>query len=307
MQAGVVRRGRRSALACGSALTVALTLIACSGDAVEVGAEAPAATTATTSPPQPPAPPLTAPPTTPEPPATTAPPSPPTTAPAPPPSIGAVPAKGLGPGDRGPQVRALEDRLTALHYDVNTTDEVYDQNTAFAVVAFQKVSGLPRTGRATQDVVDALATATPPAPLVPGGGPTRIEIDLPRQVLFLYHNDSLIRIVPVSTGSGKRFCDEGRCRNAVTPPGSYRVGYRVDGWDESPLGRLYKPLYYMVGAGIAIHGYAEVPPHPASKGCVRIPLSAAETLPGQVPDDTPVFVVDGKTPPAPAPPPGTET
>ena len=234
-----------------------------------------------------------------------------TTAPPPPPpwSIGPVPAKGLGPGDRGPQVRAVEERLTAFKFDVTVLDDVFDQNTGYAVMAFQKVTGLPRTGRVTQDVVDALAaTATPPGPLVPGGGPTRIEIDLPRQVLFLYHDDALVRIVPVSTGSGKRFCADGRCRTAVTPPGSYRIGYRVDGWDESsPLGRLFNPLYYMVGAGIAIHGYADVPAQPASKGCVRIPMSAAATLPGQVPDDTPVYVLDGKTPPAPAPPPGTET
>ena len=233
-----------------------------------------------------------------------------TTQPPPPPpwSIGPVPAKGLGPGDRGPQVRAVEERLTAFRFDVTALDDVFDQNTGYAVVAFQKVAGLPRTGRVTQNVVDALAaTAAPPGPLVPGGGPTRIEIDLPRQVLFLYHNDSLTRILPVSTGSGKRFCADGRCRTAVTPPGSYRIGYRVNGWDDSPLGRLFNPLYYMVGVGIAIHGYADVPPHPASKGCVRIPLSAAATLPGQVPDDTPVYVLDGKTPPAPAPPPGTET
>jgi peptidoglycan hydrolase-like protein with peptidoglycan-binding domain len=243
----------------------------------------------------------------------TAPPGPSTTtttaAPAPPPwSIGAVPVKGLGPGDRGPQVRAVEERLTALRFDVTVTDDVFDRNTGYAVTAFQKVAGLPRTGRVTQDVVHALAATTaPPGPLVPGGGPTRLEIDLPRQVLFLYQDDTLIRILPVSTGSGERFCADGRCRTATTPPGSYRVGYRVNGWDESPLGRLFNPLYYMVGAGIAIHGYADVPPHPASKGCVRIPLSAAETLPGQVPDDTPVYVLDGKTPPGPAPPPGTET
>ena len=234
-----------------------------------------------------------------------------TTAPPPPPpwSIGPVPAKGLGPGDRGAQVRAVEERLTAFKFDVTALDDVFDQNTGYAVMAFQKVTGLPRTGRVTQDVVDALAaTAAPPGPLVPGGGPTRIEIDLPRQVLFLYHDDALVRILPVSTGSGKRFCADGRCRTAVTPPGSYRIGYRVNGWDESsPLGRLFNPLYYMVGAGIAIHGYAEVPPQPASKGCVRIPMSAAATLPDQVPDDTPVYVLDGKTPPAPAPPPGTET
>ncbi len=233
---------------------------------------------------------------------TTVPPSPPTW------SIGALPVKGLGPGDRGPQVRAVEERLTALRFDVTVTDDVFDQNTGYAVVAFQKVIGLPRTARVTQDVVDALAATTaPPGPLVPGGGPTRIEIDLPRQVLFLYHDDALIRILPVSTGSGRRFCADGRCRMAVTPPGSYRIGYRVNGWDQSPLGRLLNPLYYMVGLGIAIHGYADVPPHPASSGCVRIPLSAAGTLPGQVPDDTPVYVLDGKTPPAPAPSPGTET
>lgn len=249
----------------------------------------------------------------PPPPAATTPPTEPsttTTQPPPPPwSIGAVPAKGLGHGDRGPQVRAIEERLTAFKFDVTVLDDVFDQNTGHAVVAFQKVTGLPRTGRVTQDVVDALAaTAAPPGPLVPGGGPTRIEIDLPRQVLFLYHNDALIRILPVSTGSNRRFCADGRCRVAVTPPGSYRVGYRVNGWDESsPLGRLFNPLYYMVGLGIAIHGYPDVPPHPASKGCVRIPLSAAATLPGQVPDDTPVYVLDGKTPAAPAPPPGTET
>lgn len=232
-----------------------------------------------------------------------------TTTTAPPPwSIGPVPAQGLGAGDRGPQVKAVEERLTAFRLDVTVLDDVFDQNTGFAVVAFQKVVGLPRTGRVTQDVIDALAaTTTPPAPLVPGGGPTRIEVDLPRQVLFLYHDDVLIRIVPVSTGSGKRFCADGRCRMAVTPPGSYRIGYRVDGWDESPLGRLFNPLYYMVGLGIAIHGYTDVPPHPASSGCVRIPLSAAASLPAQVPDDTPVYVLDGKTPTAPAPPPGTET
>jgi peptidoglycan hydrolase-like protein with peptidoglycan-binding domain len=204
-------------------------------------------------------------------------------------------------------VRALEERLTALRYDVSVTDDVYDKNTADAVVAFQKVAGLPRTGRVMQAGVDALATATPPGPLVPGGGPTRVEVDLPRQVLLLYQNDALVRVLPVSTGSGRRFCADGRCRKAVTPPGSYRVGYHVDGWHKSPLGRLYNPVYYMVGVGIAIHGYPDVPATPASKGCVRIPMAAAETFPDEVTDDTPVYVLDGKSPAAPAPPPGTET
>jgi lipoprotein-anchoring transpeptidase ErfK/SrfK len=222
-------------------------------------------------------------------------------------TVGAVPPQGLGPGDRGPQVKVLEDLLAAQHYGAHAVDDLYDQDTADAVVAFQKAKGLPRTGRATQDVADAVSTSGPPDPLVPGGGPTRVEIDLPRQILLLYQNDALFRVLPVSTGSGKRFCHGGRCRRAVTPAGSYRVGYRLPGWRKSPLGRMYKPVYYMVGIGIAIHGYRQVPYEPASHGCVRIPMTAAEWFPDYVPDGTPVYVLDGKTPPGPPPPEGTQT
>ncbi len=229
-----------------------------------------------------------------------------TTAP-PPPAVGTVPPQGLGQGDRGPQVKVIEDRLAAMKYGMLTIDDVYDQDTADAVVAFQKAAGLPRSGRATQDVADALTTARAPDPLVPGGGPTRVEIDLPRQILLLFENDALLRVLPVSTGSGRRFCQGGRCRTAVTPVGSYRVGYRLPGWRRSPLGRMYKPVYYMVGIGIAIHGYRQVPPEPASHGCVRIPMKAAEWFPDHVPDGTPVYVLDGKTPPGPPPPEGTQT
>ncbi|HEY3239864.1 MAG TPA: L,D-transpeptidase family protein, partial [Acidimicrobiia bacterium] len=210
-------------------------------------------------------------------------------------------------GDHSPQVKVLEDYLALLKYGVHTIDDAYDRNTADAVVAFQKAAGLPRTGRATQDVADALTTSRPPDPLVPGGGATRVEIDLPRQILLLYQNDALLRVLPVSTASGRRFCHGGRCRTAVTPAGSYRVGYRVSGWRKSPLGRMYKPLYYMVGIGVAIHGYHQVPPQPASHGCVRIPLAAADWFADQVPDSTPVYVLDGKTSPGPPPPEGTRT
>ena len=225
------------------------------------------------------------------------------------PAVGTVPPQGLGPGDRGPQVKALEDALAILMFGAHTLDDTYDQDTADSVVAFQKAAGLARTGRVTQDVADALASPTshPPDPLVPGGGPTRVEIDLHRQLLMLYENDALFRVLPVSTGSGKRFCHGGRCRRAVTPTGSFRVGYRIPGWRKSPLGRMYKPVYYMVGIGVAIHGYHQVPPEPASHGCVRIPMTAAEWFPDHVPDGTPVYVLDGSTPPGPPPPEGTQT
>jgi peptidoglycan hydrolase-like protein with peptidoglycan-binding domain len=194
-------------------------------------------------------------------------------------------------------VLALEQRLGALHYDVGDVDGVFDANTAFAVVAFQKVTGMARTGRATDDVVAAVQTATNPPSLVPGGGGGRVEIDVGRQVLFLYQANALYKILPVSTGSGARYCVDGSCARALTPAGSYKVFLRVRGWQTSRLGRLYNPLYF--NGGIAIHGSLSVPASPASHGCVRIPMGAAEWFPSKVANGTPVYVKNGPSAPVP--------
>jgi len=191
----------------------------------------------------------------------------------------------------------LEQRLADLHYDVGPVDGVFDGSTAFAVVAFQKVTGMARTSRATDDVVAAAQTATDPPSLVPGGGAGRVEIDVGRQVLFLYQNNALAKILPVSTGSGQRYCVDGSCDRAVTPAGSYRVFLRVRGWQTSRLGRLYNPLYF--NGGIAIHGALSVPAYPASHGCVRIPMGASEWFPSRVPNGTPVYVKNGPSAPVP--------
>jgi peptidoglycan hydrolase-like protein with peptidoglycan-binding domain len=194
-------------------------------------------------------------------------------------------------------VLALEQRLNALHYDPGAIDGVFDSSTAFAVVAFQKVTGMGRTSRATDDVIAALQTATDPAPLVPGGGAGRVEIDVGRQVLFLYQDNNLWRILPVSTGSGARYCVDGDCARAVTPAGSYHVFQRQSGWQTSRLGRLYNPLYF--NGGIAIHGALSVPAYPASHGCVRIPMYEATWFPSKVPNGTPVYVKNGPNAPVP--------
>jgi peptidoglycan hydrolase-like protein with peptidoglycan-binding domain len=221
---------------------------------------------------------------------------------APPTTVVAVPPQGLGKGDSGDAVRGVESRLAELHFEVGAVDGVFDDDTEFAVQAFQKLAGLPRDGRVTQAVVDKLAATSPPPPLVPGGGGTRVEIDLPRQLIFLYESDSLSKILTTSTATNQEFCDEGRCRTAVTPPGAFRVDYFKPGWDESDLGRLYNPVYFNSKDGIAIHGFPEVPPEPASHGCVRIPMSAAEWFHDKVPKGTPVYVLDGTTPVAPLAP-----
>jgi len=208
-----------------------------------------------------------------------------------PPKVTTPPPPGLGSGSRGPAVLALQQRLQALKYWVGAANGVFSQDTTYAVTAFQKVTGMARTGRATDDVLKAMATATTPAPLVPGGEATRVEVDIPRQVLFLYEGNGLSTILPVSSGSGQRFCSEGYCRIAGTPVGAFKVYRQVKGWDDGPLGSLYNPNY-IVG-GIAIHGALSVPAEPASHGCIRIPMSAAEWFPSKARIGTPVYVTGG--------------
>jgi len=207
-----------------------------------------------------------------------------------------IPA-GLGKGSKGPEVLALEQRLTSLHYDAGKVDGTYDGTTAFAVMAFQKVHGLARTGRATNEVVKLLGTAGNPAPMMPAGGGNRVEVDLKRQVLFLYQGGALLRILPVSTGNNKRYCVDGQCAVAVTPGGSFRIGRKISGIRVSRLGKLYNPLYF--NGGIAIHGAPSVPGSPASHGCVRIPMSASRWFYETVPSGTPVYVLGGKRAPVP--------
>ena len=54
-----------------------------------------------------------------------------------------------------------------------------------------------------------------------------------------------------------------------TPVGRFAISRKIAGYDSSPLGVLYKPMYFY--GGYAIHGNPSVPPYPASHGCVRVP------------------------------------
>ncbi len=187
---------------------------------------------------------------------------------------------------------ALEQQLADLSYDPGPVDGSFDDDTAYAISAFQRVHGMARTGEASGELRSAVAASTTePAALVPDGGANRVEVDLGRQVLFLYENGTLLKTLPVSTGSGEEFCSGGSCRNAVTPEGQFEIYREVQGWDSGPLGALYNPQYF--NGGIAIHGATSVPAEPASHGCVRIPLNAAEWFPEHVSMGTPVFVMAG--------------
>ena len=203
----------------------------------------------------------------------------------------ALPPAGLGLGSSGAAVQAVKQRLTDLRYDPGPINGRFDQQTYYAVVAFQKVHGTSRTGRVTQAVADSMVTDNLPNALVPDGEATRVEVDLTRQVLFFWIDGRLARILPVSSGFGGHYCgDDGSCGIAITPVGAYRATSKILGWHKSPLGELWNPVFF--NQGIAIHGEPSVPTTPASHGCVRIPMGDSVWLYNALALGTPVYVAD---------------
>lgn len=189
--------------------------------------------------------------------------------------------------------REAEQRLADLGYWTGPIDGRWDGASRHALIAFQKVEGLKRTGQITRAVFEVLLNASRPTPLETG--PAHIEVDLIRQVLFdVDETGTVTMILPVSTGSGKPFKSQGWIRDAQTHPGRYKVFMKLAGWKKSPLGLMYYPNYFMWGT--AIHGYSSVPTKPASHGCIRIPMFAAKKFYRDVPMGLSVIVHEGVSP-----------
>ncbi len=204
-------------------------------------------------------------------------------------------SRTLSVGSKGPDVAELEKFLSGQKYDVGKIDDRFDWNTWQGVVAFQKVHELKRTGKVTPEFAAAMGTFALPTGLIPSGQLPRIEIDISRQVMFLYDETGLYRVIAVSTGANKKYCETGTsgkkvCGASRTPRGNYRIQRRISGWRVSELGRLYNPLYFT--GGFAVHGSPSVPAGPASHGCVRITMSVAEWFPDKVKNGTPIYLYD---------------
>ncbi len=173
----------------------------------------------------------------------------------------------------GPQIMALEQRLSTLGYMVGKVDGTLDRATSHGIMAFQKVEGLPRTGKIDAPMLQRLDSATTPTPKF-STPPDHLEVDIPRQVVFVVRGGKVSAILPTATGNNKRFTSEGYTRRAFTPNGTFTIAYKRNGWRKSPLGMLYRPAYF--NGGIAFHGAHSVPAQPASHGCVRLPMAFAD-------------------------------
>ena len=182
-----------------------------------------------------------------------------------------------------------EQRLWDLGYWAGPVDGKFDADSRHALIAFQKVERRARTGKLTRDDLNALRAAIRPLPR--HARYPHVEIDLERQVLFVVdENSEVARILPVSTGNGELYTDHGQVHRARTPTGTFKVLRKIKGWRVSSLGALYYPNY--IFNGIAIHGSFSIPTHPASHGCIRVPLFAAKELSSLLPVGIEVMIYD---------------
>ncbi len=178
----------------------------------------------------------------------------------------ALSAPTVGYGYQGPFVAALLDRLRALGYAAPSPRTVLDSDAQQAIYAFQKAQRLERTGLADAAFWTRLAK---PAEVVPRykSPADHIEIDKQRQILMIVRDSRVALVSPVSTAGIAGY---------YTPVGRFAISRKVPGYDPSPLGVLYKPMYFY--GGYAIHGNPSVPPYPASHGCIRVPNFVADRL-----------------------------
>jgi hypothetical protein len=187
------------------------------------------------------------------------------------------------------EAKEAERRLSEMGYWTGPVDGDVDGITRTALIAFQKWEGRKITGRLTRGEVEAISNAPSPRPRDPGY--KHVEIDVDRQVLSMIDDEGkIIKIVPVSTGSGRLYNEKGSRGLAYTPKGRFRIYGKVAGWRKSPLGLLYYPNYF--SDGLAIHGNPSVPSEPASHGCIRVPMFASRAISEMLPVGMIVIIYD---------------
>ncbi len=178
-------------------------------------------------------------------------------------------------GSRGSGVASLQSSLGARGYWCGRPDGVFGHLTQQAVWALQKRHGLVRdavVGPNTRAALDNDTTLRPS-----GGSGTRFEVNLSRQLVLEVRRGTTYRVFNTSTGNGEPYQWHGRTYNANTYPGSFTVQSTYSsGWQEGPLGSLYRPAYF--DRGRALHGSTSIPPYPASHGCCRLSTAAADLL-----------------------------
>ena len=161
----------------------------------------------------------------------------------------------LDPGDRGPEVDLFNELMRDQGY-YDSDKHNYGSHTERAVMAFRKVNGMARNFQATPEIFKMLAEGK--------GGFTpshtsgkHVEVDISKQVMALVDGGKAKYVFHIATGAAATPSDQGAFTFYRKDPGYNSLG-------------MYYSVYY--NRGEATHGYASVPPYPASHGCIRNPI-----------------------------------
>ena len=168
--------------------------------------------------------------------------------------------KGHAPADP----RGVQRRLTSLGYlPTAAVTGTWNARTSHAIVAFQAWHRLDRDGVVGPKTLAALENAVRPSPTSKSGG-RHVEVHREKGVTLLVKHGKVVRALHSSSGT----------RGYTTPAGSFSI-FRKERNSWSIPYQVWLPHASYFTGGIAFHGYPSVPAHPASHGCVRLPMSEA--------------------------------
>ncbi|MBI4734396.1 MAG: murein L,D-transpeptidase [Rubrobacteridae bacterium] len=186
--------------------------------------------------------------------------------------------RNLSMGSRGDDVTYLQRKLTELGYLPGSIKGRFNSHTRHAVIAFQKVNGLKRDGIVRKATYELLAK--PKAVPVRYTSGNHVEINKKMQVLIIVRDGKAKYIASTSTGSKKH----------TTPSVSSAVDWKAGARYVSKKynGIMNWPSFFY--GGVAVHGYASVPPYPASHGCARVPVDDAKFISNNMPKGSMVYV-----------------
>lgn len=158
-------------------------------------------------------------------------------------------------GMRGPDVKAMARRLDRLRFHIPGVGSRYSKKLGTVVLAFHKAKRMKRVNTVTKKTWKKLITAKPMKPRYRKPR-VHFEVDKSRQILMVVKKGKVKGTLHVSTGA-----------TGNTPVGHFRI---------HQMGGSYLFRFMAFHRGFGIHGYVPVPPFPASHGCVREPMWAAD-------------------------------
>jgi hypothetical protein len=172
-------------------------------------------------------------------------------------------AADMREGARGPGVWLLQSKLNALHLAVRVSG-VFDENTGQAVIAYRKLTGLPRVPSTDAQLFHLLERGAGRFRVRYPRDGSHVEANLAEQVLAEIEPGGRVRLI-YTISSGKP--------STPTVLGRFRVYSKTPG--ENSEGMVDSNYFIR---GYAIHGYHEVPTYAASHGCLRVPIPDAPAI-----------------------------